>query len=174
MSGKGKTSINRGNQKSAGLTPKQAAFVDEYLVDLNASKAAIRAGYSEKTADQQAYQLLQKTSVHEAIAARMKERQKRTGITQDYVLQTIQETIERCKQAEPVLDKDGSPTGEYRFDATSILKGAELLGRHLGTWNDKLKLQGDPEAPLEVKTKVVLVPTKQAAAVEKKPLSLQD
>ena len=51
------------------LTDKQKRFVEEYLVDLNATQAAIRAGYSEKTAEQQAYQLLQKTSVSEAIAA---------------------------------------------------------------------------------------------------------
>jgi phage terminase small subunit len=51
------------------LTPKQERFVAEYLVDLNATQAAVRAGYSAKTAEQQGYQLLQKTSVAEAIAA---------------------------------------------------------------------------------------------------------
>jgi phage terminase small subunit len=50
------------------LTPKQARFVQEYLVDLNATQAAIRAGYSKKTAEQLGHQLLQKTSVSEAIA----------------------------------------------------------------------------------------------------------
>ena len=51
----------------AGLIDKQQRFVDEYLIDLNATQAAIRAGYSEKTAEQQGYQLLQKTSVLKAI-----------------------------------------------------------------------------------------------------------
>ncbi|ANY83325.1 hypothetical protein BB934_34035 (plasmid) [Microvirga ossetica] len=51
------------------LTDKQKRFVEDYLVDLNATQAAIRAGYSAKTAEQQAYKLLQKTSVSEAIAA---------------------------------------------------------------------------------------------------------
>ncbi len=53
---------------SKGLTDKQQRFVEEYLVDLNATQAAIRAGYSARTAEQQAFQLLQKTSVSEAIA----------------------------------------------------------------------------------------------------------
>lgn len=69
------------------LTDKQRRFVDEYLIDLNATQAAIRAGYSKKTAEQLAYQQLQKTSVQGAIAERMKAREARTEITQDRVLQ---------------------------------------------------------------------------------------
>lgn len=71
------------------LTPKQERFVAEYLIDLNATQAAIRAGYSVKTADQQAHQLLKKTSVAEAIQAAMKKREQRTEITQDRVLQEL-------------------------------------------------------------------------------------
>ena len=52
----------------ANLTPKQQRFVEEYLIDLNATQAAIRAGYSEKTADSIGLQLLRKTQVAEAIA----------------------------------------------------------------------------------------------------------
>lgn len=73
----------------ARLTEKQKCFVEEYLVDLNATQAAIRAGYSEKTAEQMGYQLLQKTSVQEAIQLSMAARSKRTGITQDRVLQEL-------------------------------------------------------------------------------------
>lgn len=69
------------------LTPKQARFVEEYLIDLNATAAARRAGYSEKMADKIGSQLLGKTRVAEAIQAAMDERSKRTGITQDRVLQ---------------------------------------------------------------------------------------
>ena len=68
------------------LTPKQARFVDEYLIDLNATQAATRAGYSEKTAEFQASRLLRNVKVQEAVSARMKAREKRTEITQDKVL----------------------------------------------------------------------------------------
>lgn len=73
----------------AKLTDKQRAFVAEYLIDLNATQAAIRAGYSVKTAEQQGYQLLQKTSVATKIAEAQAKRAERTEITQDRVLQEL-------------------------------------------------------------------------------------
>lgn len=73
----------------AKLTPKQKRFVEEYLTDLNATQAAIRAGYSAKRASEMGYQLLQKTTVQLAIQAAMDDRSKRTEITADRVLQEI-------------------------------------------------------------------------------------
>lgn len=73
-------------KKARGLTAKQARFVNEYLIDLNATQAAIRAGYSRKTAEWIGPQLLTKTHVAAAIAERMKAREERTEITQDMVL----------------------------------------------------------------------------------------
>lgn len=70
----------------AKMTEKQQRFCDEYLIDLNATQAAIRAGYSEKRASEQAYQLLQKTTVQEYIQQRKLDRSARTEITQDFVL----------------------------------------------------------------------------------------
>jgi phage terminase small subunit len=71
------------------LTPKQAAFVAEYLVDLNATQAAIRAKFSERTAEQIGHQLLKKTSVAAAIEAALAARSKRTEITADQVLREL-------------------------------------------------------------------------------------
>lgn len=71
---------------AASLTDRQRRFVGEYLIDLNATQAAVRAGYSAKTAEQQAYQLLQKPSVQAAIQAAQNKRSERTAITQDRVL----------------------------------------------------------------------------------------
>jgi len=68
------------------LTPKQQLFVEEYLVDLNATQAAIRAGYSEKTANEQGARLLANVSVQAAIKIAMDKRSERTEITQDMVL----------------------------------------------------------------------------------------
>lgn len=73
----------------AKLTAKQQRFCDEYLIDLNATQAAIRAGYSDKRASEQAYQLLQKTTVKNYIEERKKDRIARTEITQDMVLKEL-------------------------------------------------------------------------------------
>ncbi|WP_440111752.1 terminase small subunit [Acidovorax sp. BL-A-41-H1] len=72
-----------------GLTPKQQRFVDEYMVDLNATQAAIRAGYSRHTAGEQGCQLLAKLNIQAAISIARKAQQERTGITADRVLTEI-------------------------------------------------------------------------------------
>lgn len=133
----------------AGLTPKQQTFVREYLVDLNATQAAIRAGYSAKTAGAIGDENLKKPEIAQAVQAAMDERAQRTEITADYVLTTIHETVERCKQAKPVFDRKGepvlveTPSGDvvpaYVFDSTAVLRGAELLGKHLKLFTDKIE-----------------------------------
>lgn len=135
------------------LNPKQEAFVREYLIDLNATEAAKRAGYSEKTAYSTGHELLKKPEIFRLISQQQAARQERTEITADYVLFGIVDTIERCRQAKPVTDKKGNPIYEetpdgqlapvYKFDATNALKGYELLGKHLALFTDKLKLDGE-------------------------------
>lgn len=71
------------------LSKKQRRFVDEYLVDLNATQAAVRSGYSAKTAQEQSSRLLSNVMVQSTIAERMKDREKRTEITQDKVLSEL-------------------------------------------------------------------------------------
>ncbi|WP_084651056.1 terminase small subunit [Pseudomonas canadensis] len=71
------------------LTAKQQRFVDEYLIDLNATQAATRAGYSKKTANEQGSRLLANVSVSAAIHQRMNERSGRVEITQDMVLREL-------------------------------------------------------------------------------------
>lgn len=141
------------------LTAKQQQFVAEYLIDLNATQAAIRAGYSVKTAGQIGDENLKKPEIAEAIQAAMDERSKRTEISADYVFTTITETIERCKQAVPVLDRKGdrvmivTPKGDlaaaYTFDANAVLRGAELLGKHLKLFTDKVEHTVPSGAPDE-------------------------
>ena len=130
------------------LTPKQELFVKEYLVDLNGKQAAIRAGYSEKTAEVQASRLLSNAKVSQFVAEQSKERAKKVDITAEYVLETIKNTIERCAQAEPVYDRNGNPTGEYQFDSTAVLKGSELLGKYLKLFTDKIDLS-NPDGSLK-------------------------
>jgi len=132
-------------KKSADLPPKQQIFAEEYLKDLNGTGAAKRAGYSEKSARDIAHELMEKPEVRETIQKNMDERSKRTKIDADYVLSTIKDTVERCRQAEPVMEwdpieKSMVPTGEYKFDATNVLKGCDMLGKHIKLWSDAPKV----------------------------------
>lgn len=147
------------------LNDKQQRFVDEYLKDLNATQAAIRAGYSANRADSMGYENLRKPEIADAIAESMKARSARTGITQDRVLQELA----RIAFFDPrkMFHGDGSPKAIHELDddtaaAVSGLdvvnignsdvgigqvlkykvadKGAALANamRHLGMFNDKL------------------------------------
>ena len=148
--------------KKGKLTDKQQAFVHEYLIDLNATQAAIRAGYSVKTAQEQASRLLSNVMVQQAIAERMAERSRRTGVNQDRVVLELAKIafvnmtdvvdsngrikegasaddlscIESIKYKESDNEFGGSVEREVKI--ASKLKALELLGKHLGMWNDKL------------------------------------
>lgn len=127
------------------LTDKQQMFVKEYLIDLNATQAAIRAGYSEKTAYSIGHENLSKPEIAAAITKAFTARANKVEVTADYVFSTIIDTIERCKQEEPVRDKDGNETGEYVFNAQAVLKGSELLGKHLKLFTEKLEVSADSD-----------------------------
>ncbi|MBF7685938.1 terminase small subunit [Acinetobacter sp. B10A] len=130
----------------ANLTPKQQRFVDEYLIDLNATQAAIRAGYSEKSADKIGSELLGKTRVSEAIQEAQNKRSERTEITQDYVLSNIKKVVERCMQVEAIDGETTTENGEiaqaFVFKEQGALKGLEMLGKHLGMFKDKVEHSG--------------------------------
>lgn len=129
------------------LTDKQTAFVREYLVDLNATQAAIRAGYSERTASRIGPQLLGKTCVREAIEKAQAKRARRVEVTQDYVLSNLVEVVERTMQRAPVLDRKGEQVTDeegravWTFDAKGANRALELLGKHLGIFTDKVKAE---------------------------------
>lgn len=137
-----------GGDAMAGLTPKQAIFVDEYLKDLNATQACIRAGYSEKTAEQQGPRLLGNVGVAEAIAVGMEKRAKRTQIGADYVLNRLAQ-IDQLDVAD-ILDNTGNfkPVLEWPkvwrqtvsgLDIQEIMSGdTESVIRKI-KWPDKLR-----------------------------------
>ncbi|EJO5347312.1 terminase small subunit [Clostridium botulinum] len=106
----------------AKLTHKQKKFCDEYLIDLNVTQAAIRSGYSKKYAMAHAYELLDKEHIKEYISKKMKDREKRTEITQDFVLKELYaiaksncsdfaKVVEKSYM-KPVYDKQGNKIGE--------------------------------------------------------------
>ena len=134
---------------AAKLTAKQKAFCEEYLVDLNATQAAIRAGYSKHTAKDIACQNLAKLNIAEKIANLQAERSAKTAITADYVLSSLYKVAERCMQQEAVTDADGE-TGEFKFEHSGANKSLELLGKHLGLFVERKELSGPDGGPIEV------------------------
>ena len=152
----------------ANLTPKQQRFVDEYLIDLNATQAAIRAGYSEKTAHSIGAENLIKPEVQKAIADANQNRQQRTTIDADYVLRRLVE-IDQMDVLDIMDDKHSLlPLSEwpkvwrqYISNVESIelsdgdgfvkkikwpdkVKNLELLGKHIavGAFKEKVEHSG--------------------------------
>lgn len=141
----------------AKLNDKQQAFVREYLIDRNATQAAIRAGYSEKTAQEQSSRLLSNVIIRAEIDAANQKAEERTEITFDYVLNNFKTIAERCMQREPVYGSDGKPTGEWRFDAAGANRATELMGKLLGHF-EKDNRQKAEDKPTAVKIEIVHVP----------------
>lgn len=129
------------------------------MIDLNGTQAAIRAGYSAKTANEQASRLLANANIAAAVQAAMDKRSEDLGIDAKYVLETIKSTIERCRQAEQVKGADGTVSGEYKFDAGAVLKGAELLGKHLKMFTDKTEVSGAGGGPVVYGTVKIVKPS---------------
>lgn len=126
-------------EKKKKLTPKQRKFVKEYQKDLNGTQAAIRAGYSEKSAQEIASENLSKPIIKEAVTKELDKTLEKLGIDAEYILNTIKRTIERCEI-------------EEKYEPNAILKGAELLGKYknLKIFTDKVEHSGDQENPIKV------------------------
>ena len=140
------------------MTPKQETFVNEYLVDLNASAAYLRAGYKTGNPDVLGPRLLGNAGIASAIQSAMTERSKRVQITADTVLQNIIDIGQRCMQRWPVMVGQGkdrkqlvehvtTEDGEevlaqvFQFDSGGALKAQELLGKHLKLFTDKQEIE---------------------------------
>ena len=151
------------------LTDKQKAFVSEYIIDLNATQAAIRAGYSPDTAQQIGSENLSKPVLQESIQKAMNKRAKRTEVTQDMVvaelakiafldirdafdadgnLLAIKEMPEDVAKAIGGLDHTVIGDEDSKSGFTSKIKlidkkgSLELLGRHLKMFTDKISHEG--------------------------------
>ena len=121
------------------LTARQRLFVQEYLVDLNATQAAIRAGYKN---DHQGFENLRKPQIEQAIQLAFQKRAERIGITQDWVLETLKENVERAMATCEVLDRNGDTTGVYVYQGGIANRALELLGKHIGMWPNKVEHGG--------------------------------
>lgn len=159
------------------LTDKQQRFVEEYLVDLNATQAAIRAGYSTKTADDIGHQLLHHCRVSEEIARAKAERSRRTGVSQDRVIEELAKIaflkpedainfdsatvrddappevlacIAGCK-VKTMVGENGDMT-EREVKLCDKLKALDMLAKHLGMYDKQAG--GD-----ENETGIVMMPS---------------
>lgn len=156
---------------SGKLNDRQKRFADEYLVDFNATQAAIRAGYSEKTANRIGSENLSKLDIAEYIEKRKKARINRTQINQDFVLVelmkiamsngtdfaqigkrnriTLTPTEELPPEKQAAVAAIKKSKGGYEVKTYDKMKALELLGKHLGLW-DKATESGEVEdlAPL--------------------------
>ena len=119
------------------LTPKQERFVQEYLVDLNATQAAIRAGYKNAEIGRQ---LITKNNVSAAIQEAKRKRSERTEISQDYVLMELKE----------IADQEASDAAASELKYSSKLKALELLGKHLGMFTDRVENKVDAAVRIEL------------------------
>ena len=153
------------------LTQKQKLFIDEYLIDLNATQAAIRAGYSPNNADKIGSELLGKTRVSEAISKAMAERSRRTGINQDRVLQELarigfakitdvvdpdtakikvdaSEDDLACIQSLKIKPNEFGTEREVKlYDKKSALVD---IGKHLGMFKERVELDADMELNITI------------------------
>lgn len=148
----------------AKLTEKQKRFCEEYLIDLNATQAAIRAGYSPDTSEAIGSENLRKPQLRARINAAIAERSKRTGVTADRVVRelaklafvnatdvidtqhgTVLENASREDTAciSAVKVKVGEDFTEREIRLCDKTKALELLGKHLGMFSDNVKLSAE-------------------------------
>jgi len=154
----------------AKLTAKQRRFCDEYLIDLNATQAAIRAGYSIDTANVIGSENLAKPYIQSRIQKQMDERAKRTSITQDKVIQELTKIafsdicnylkvennqvevfdtdIIEQEQLAAIAEIKQNPSG-ISLKLHDKLKALELIGKHLGMFKDKVEVTGNVNNPFE-------------------------
>lgn len=150
------------------LTAKQKRFVEEYLIDLNATQAAIRAGYSVDSATEIGAENLRKPHIREQVEKAMAARSARTGINQDRVVRELARiglvnvanlvdmntaqvfdnaseddlaVIQGVKVKESWSDKGGSTEREIKV--ADKVRALELLGKHLGMFTDKLDVNAN-------------------------------
>ena len=140
----------------AKMTAKQRRFCDEYLIDLNATQAAIRAGYSKKTAYSIGEENLKKPELKKYIDSRMAEKESELIADQDEVLKYLTAVMRGKTQAEVVVVEN---IGDFRSEARTMqkapdekerLKAAELLGKRYGLYTDRIEQDVDMELNITV------------------------
>ncbi|KKM04243.1 hypothetical protein LCGC14_1766220 [marine sediment metagenome] len=139
-------------RKRVKLTAKQQRFIEEYPINFNGTQAAIRAGYSKKTARQMGSENLSKPYLLHEIIQRQKQVRKESELSESWVLERLEELAERCLQHRAVFDSRGrpvyveTPEGDlapaYTFDSTGAKGALELIGKHFAMFTDRIRHEG--------------------------------
>lgn len=154
---------------TGNLTSKQQAFCEEYLVDLNATQAAIRAGYSEKTAKEIGFENLTKPHIAEEVQRLMSERSKRTEVTGDRIIlelasmafydpaelgeigingpEDIKKLTEEVRRA--IVGWSWDKAGNFTLKISDKIRALDLLGQHRGLWKNKIEITGKDGGPIQ-------------------------
>lgn len=173
----------------AALTPKQQRFVDEYILDLNATQAAIRAGYSAQSASSQGERLLRNDEVAAAVQKRLDSRSQRTEVTADRVLEGLAAVAfgdlrtlfsdtgalispsdlpdAAAKmlagiEVSTVNRGEGDVEHVAKVKTNDRLKALELLGKHLGMFVDRKELSGPGGGPIPLEDYAALSDTERS------------
>jgi phage terminase small subunit len=138
--------------------PKYELYAQELAKGTKQGDAYVAAGFKANTGN--AVRLKDRPEIQARVAELLSAAAEKVVADEAYVLSTIKETVERCRQAAPVLDRRGeivlteTPTGDlapaYAFDAKNVLRGAELIGKHLGMFKERVEHTGRDGGPIEV------------------------
>lgn len=137
-----------------GMTPKMVKFVNEYLIDLNATQAAIRAGYSPDSAGAIGSENLQKPEIQEFMKQRQREIAVFAEMSPEWIIMKLKMIVERSCNPEEILEWDYEAkalvgSGQFKYDSSGANKAIELIGKHLGMFTTKIDLtsKGESMAP---------------------------
>lgn len=124
--------------KGQTLSPLMVRFVEEYLIDWNASAAVLRAGYKTRNQNRMGAQLLRHPLVKAEIEKRTEKRRERMELTADYVLNKLVQIVEDTKEGNP----------------QAALRGLELLGKHLGLYRERQEISGPDGEAIKMEQRV--------------------
>ncbi len=166
---------NKNSDAYLRLPPKRQRFVDEYVIDFNGTQAAIRAGYSKKTADRQAEQLLRILEVKQAVEAKAAKIAERNKVKADDVLQELRRlgfsditniltwknntiTLRNASKLQPEvtaciseISQTGTANGRnIKIKLHSKTTALEMLGRYLALFTDKHEVTGKGGEPIKI------------------------
>jgi phage terminase small subunit len=137
--------LDKGLAITRPLTPKQTRFVQEYLIDCNATQAAIRAGYSAKTAEQQGSRVLGYVEVAAAVAEGQAAIAEKFKVTEEWLVGEFKENHRLAREGNPVMDRYGKPTGGVMRQIAASNKAVESIAVITGFWVNKTKVGVDSD-----------------------------
>lgn len=150
------------------MTEKQKIFADEYLIDLNATQAAIRAGYSPKGINKRVNRMMANDGIREYIEKRLAEKEDALIAKQDEVLQTLTRVLRRqemdtvvvtCKERSSGYDENGKKVivekevpqlVQVPTKVSDLNKAAELLGKRYSLFTDKVEMEADMDLNITI------------------------